>query len=99
MSAAAWEGMAKVLEPFVDTPEAAAKSWASGPGATRHPVVRPGEPAAQRQHRGAIEQPLPVEAGAELAAPTVATTALVVALMMETVLLKLLVTSARVCRD
>jgi hypothetical protein len=28
MAAAAWEGMAKVLEPFVDMPEAAAKSWA-----------------------------------------------------------------------
>jgi hypothetical protein len=28
MSAAAWEGVAKVFEPFVDTAEAAAKSWA-----------------------------------------------------------------------
>jgi hypothetical protein len=38
MSAAAWEGMAKVLEPFVDMPEAAAKSWAR-----RDPAVQMAE--------------------------------------------------------
>jgi hypothetical protein len=34
MSAAAWEGMAKVLEPFVSHPEVAAKDWARRDKAT-----------------------------------------------------------------